>query len=72
MRYPLALLRLAMRRKSDVAGLRVGFVMCAAAHLASRLSLAHAQIANEYYQVHSTLKVTAITAVMSFSIVRVS
>ena len=72
MLYLLASLQLAMRKKSGVAGLEVGFVMRAAAHSASRVSLAHAQIANESYQVHSTLNVTAITAVMSFSIVRVS
>ena len=72
MRYRLASLQLAMRRKPGVAELRRVFVTPAGAHSALRVSLANAQIASEYYQVHSTLKVTAITAVMSFSIVRVS
>ena len=72
MLYLLASLRLAMKKKSGVAGMRRGFVTPAGAHSGPRVSLANAQIANESYQVHSTLKVTAITAVMSFSIVRVS
>jgi len=70
--YLLASLQLAMKKKSGVAGMTRGFVIPAGAHSASTVSLANAQIANDSYQVHSTLKVTAITAVMSFSIVRVS
>ena len=72
MPYLLASLQLAMKKKSGVAGMIRGFVTPAVAHWAPTVNLANAQIANESYQVHSTLKVTAITAVMSFSIVRVS
>jgi len=39
--------------------------MRAAAHSALRVSLAHALIANESCQAHSTLKVTAITVVVT-------
>ncbi len=72
MLYLLASLRLAMKKKSGVVGKTRGFVAPAGAPSAPTVSPANAQIANEFYQVHSTLKVTAITAVMSFSIVRVS
>ena len=72
MRYRLASLQLAMKKKPRVTGLRREFVAPAGDHSASRVSLDNAEIASESYQVYSTLKVTAITAVMSFSIVRVS
>ena len=72
MPFLLASLLLAMKKNSGVVGKTRGFVAPAGAHWAPTVSLANAQIANESYQVHSTLKVTAITAVMSFSIVRVS
>lgn len=72
MPYLLASLQLAMKKKSGVVGKTRGFVAPAGAHLAPTVSLANAQITNESYQIHSTLKVTAITAVMSFSIVRAS
>ena len=72
MPYLLASLQLAMKKKSGVVGKTRGFVAPAGAHSAPTVSLTNAQIANEPYQVHSTLKVTTITAVISFSIVRVS
>ncbi len=61
-----------MKKKSGVVGMTRGFVTPAGTHSAPRVSLANAQIVNKSCQVHSTLKVTAITAVMAFSIVRVS
>ena len=72
MLYLQASLQLAMKKKFGVAGMKRGFVTPAGAPSAPIVSPANAQIANEFYQVHSTLKVTAITAVMSFSMVRVS